>query len=290
MGIYDLCGDMNLSKIYRPITAKLLPEKDMDNSNLSVPPCDLLAPYISCFWGTAGNITTIASNEVKYGLVIPDTCMDIILDINFTDNSISNTFAGISSKSFMASSKSIAATTCKFAVRFYAWAVILFADNDMTSANNCFTDIDRYFSAFKKELQEQLLYSKTMSERIEITEHYLLNKLNKSLQNHNVMNAIYQMLICKGNVKIKELCHSLALGERQLQRLFKINVGVSPKSLCEMIRFQYLFQDVVLNPGFDIHEAVYKYGFSDQSHLIANFKKYHSMTPSNALKYAFNDL
>lgn len=281
---------MNLSKIYKPITATLLPEKDLGKSFLNVPPCELLAPYISCFWGTAGNVTTTSSDEIKRGLVIPDTCMDIILNINFTDNNISNTLAGINNKSFMASSKSINATTCTFAVRFYAWAVILFADDDMTLVSNCFTDVERYFSAFKRELQEQLLYSKSVSERIKITEHYLLKKLNKSRQNHNVMNAIYQMLVSKGNTRINELCRELALGERQLQRLFKINVGVSPKSLCEMIRFQYLFQDVVLNPNFDIHEAVYKYGFSDQSHLIANFKKYHSMTPTNAKRYAFNDL
>lgn len=275
---------IRLNELYRPITATPFMSSC---AYTEISPCEALAPYICCFWGTKQNITTIASNEIHNGLVIPDTCMDIILDINFTTNRVSNSFCGIQDKNFTTCSEDISATVCTFAVRFYAWAVTLFSDDDMGAVLNAFVDTEHYFKRLKKELETQLLDGETITDRIAITENYLLRRLNKNRENTDVMNAIYKMIHSKGNTTIKKLTNYACISDRQLERLFKMHIGVSPKKLLNMIRYQYLLQDIVYNGNFDVHNAVFEYGFSDQAHLINEFKRYHTMTPLTARKFAF---
>ena len=67
--------------------------------------------------------------------------------------------------------------------------------------------------------------------------------------------------------------------------MYKV-LGVGPKRLSDLVRYQFLWQELLLDPRFQIQDAVQKYGFSDQAHLQNTFKKYHSMTPRQALIYA----
>lgn len=80
------------------------------------------------------------------------------------------------------------------------------------------------------------------------------------------------------------------IGIRQLERLFLEYVGVSPKNFASMVRYQYVWNDFLYNKNFNIADAVYKYGYSDQAHLCRDFKKYHSMSMSDARKYAMQNV
>ena len=57
-----------------------------------------------------------------------------------------------------------------------------------------------------------------------------------------------------------------------------------------MVRYQYVWNDFLYNKNFNIADAVYKYGYSDQAHLCRDFKKYHSMSMSDAKKYAMKNV
>ena len=41
-----------------------------------------------------------------------------------------------------------------------------------------------------------------------------------------------------------------------------------------------------LKPDFNVHDAAYKFGFFDQPHLLNYFRKYHSISLSEARKRA----
>ncbi len=57
-----------------------------------------------------------------------------------------------------------------------------------------------------------------------------------------------------------------------------------------MIRYQYLWNEIMFNKDFDILDAVAKYGYSDQPHLLSDFKKYHSMNIREAKAYALKNV
>ena len=66
-----------LSGMYHPITGTPF---QSDETYMEWAPCNALKPYIRCFWGTKQPVHG-GKKEGQQGIVIPDTCMDVIFDI-----------------------------------------------------------------------------------------------------------------------------------------------------------------------------------------------------------------
>lgn len=275
----------NLSNIYSPITAQPF----MNNETyIEIQPCDELKPYICCFWGTPKPYVSIALSEIKHGLVIPDTCMDIIFNMNLSKDEFSDIFCGINDTSFTTQSQTITDTVSCFAIRFYFWAVPMFADESMKNSLNKFVDVDGYFKNFRHYFENILRDNPLIHDRITKSEQYLLKRLDLNRQNNNVMNAVYGILKSKGAVNISELVSYTAVSQRQLERLFLEYVGITPKKLSGLVRYQYLWQDILNDRSFNVQDAVYRYKYTDQAHLLNDFKKYHTIAPKEAKAFAYN--
>lgn len=278
-----MVSKINLHKIYKPITATPFHK---DNTYIEIAPCEALAPYIRCFWGTEKPVEVTGIESEDFGIVIPDTCMDIMFNINYTKNKLSDTFSGINDYTFMSGSDQSPSLVSSFAIRFYAWSVVLFSDDSMKNVKNNFFDVDCLFTKFKAQIEPILESAENIYQRIEIVQKILLKRLNINRQNDNVMNTVSQILLQKGDVKMSQLAADNQLSIRQLERLFAENIGVSPKLFSSLIRYQYLWQDIVFSSSFEVQNAVIKYGYTDQSHLLNDFKKRHLMTPTEAKLYA----
>lgn len=60
--------------------------------------------------------------------------------------------------------------------------------------------------------------------------------------------------------------------------------------MSNLVRYQFLWRDILLEKDFDVLSAVHKYGYSDQSHLLREFKRYHSMDIQEARNLAIHDV
>ncbi len=271
---------MGLHKIYHPITASPFLSSE---SYREYEPCESLRPYIRCFWGATGAIAET--------LVVPDTCMDIIFKVDYTDNRITSRFCGISDCSVIAEAEQKNGKEIStFAIRFYAWSACLFSEESMRDTKNGFFELDYHFAKLRGELEPLLFEVVGMEDRIAIVQKYLLRRLRLERWNPSVINAVSEILLKRGNVGIRDISSNIAVGNRQLQRLFKENMGISPKQFSEMIRYQCLWNDIVYQPDFHIQDAVYQYGYADQAHLLHEFKRFHSMTIPQARRYAYRNI
>lgn len=89
----------------------------------------------------------------------------------------------------------------------------------------------------------------------------------------------------QGAISIADIIATLGISERQLERLFKKYVGLSPKFYARIIRFNYIFHLIQeRNPGWT--DLAFNAGFYDQSHFIRNFKAFTGEDPS---AYYFED-
>lgn len=275
---------MELHNIYHPITAA--PFKCSENY-MEFEPCDALKPYIRCFWGTKKAVCQKKSVLATTELVIPDTCMDIIFTTDFTNNTIKNRFCGIDDRTFLAQNSSKEEKTFSlFAIRFYAWGVPMFAEESMRDTKNSFFDAEYHFSKIKKEIEQRLFDATDIRQLILIAESILLHHINDKNKNPVIFQAIAKILTSKGNLSMTDLKQEVLVSDRQLERLFLEYVGVSPKNFASMARYQYLWNECICHRHFNIADAAYRYGYSDQSHLCRDFKKYHSMSISDARSYA----
>ena len=88
-----------------------------------------------------------------------------------------------------------------------------------------------------------------------------------------------------GNINVTELCEACSVSERQLERLDKKYVGLSPKVYTRIIRFSRIF-DMIKNEDHNWTQLGLEAGFYDQSHFIRDFKAFTGEDPSS---YVFDD-
>ena len=278
---------MNNRIIYRPLTATPFKSNRFYTEIAAVKE---LQSYIRCYWGTE-NPHIQFENDNAPELVIPDTCVDIIYHIDYTDNTVTGGFCGVNDCSFYANGRgTIGHIVSTFAIRFYAWSAYAFSDDSLQSTMNGYFDVGSRFEWLDKSIRPRLLELKTLQEKISFIEHILLKRLYYVRENIVVNNTIQNILLNKGSLGIANLAKESFVSTRQLERLFHEYVGITPKKLSNLIRYQFLWRDVLAEPDFDVLSAVHKYGYTDQSHLLREFKRYHSMDIHNARIMAFKDV
>jgi len=274
-----------LVNLFRPITSR----PDSSGKSLEITPCDYLKPYIRCFWGINNSEFNRTNNDILNfpNIIIPDACMDIIFEIKSGNNKINNVFLGINDHPFydIESTKETAIET--FAIRFHFWSVHMFSIINMQEVLNVATDAEEYFGDLKKKIEVILQEKKTFEERVREVEKLLIERLEFNKRtNADLMNAIYYILHTKGVVSVSELSSRIALSKRQLERQFSEYIGISPKKISEIVRFQNIWQDIFYGRERNIQDLVYKYSLTDQAHFYNDFRKYAGKTPTETLKNA----
>lgn len=162
---------MELYKIYNPITAA--PFK-CTGDYMEFEPCDALKPYIRCFWGSKKPVAQDENAAATTSIVTPDTCMDIVFSVDFTNNKIESLFCGIDDRTFIAHNDDKKKKTFSlFAIRFYAWGAALFAEESMRNTKNAFFDAECHFTKINSELEKQLFDITDICSLIPIAEKIL---------------------------------------------------------------------------------------------------------------------
>lgn len=273
----------NLSQLYHPITAT----PSQTNEYL---PCKALEPYIRCFWGSGSEllITEVSTQHDSREIIIPDTCMDIIWEVDTFTGSASTFFSGINDAPFEIPYEAEHKKSY-FGIRFHFWAVHYFADDHLRAVLNAHVEVEQYFSTFHRDLGKLLAETSSMTERIVAAEAYLLRRLEGNRRtSDSMMNAVHAIISSKGLVGADELRVSSGLSSRQLERLFHEYIGVTPKQTADLVRFQNVWQELY-HPSpqrKSMLDIVYAYRYSHQSHFNNNFKKYAGRTPLEALRIA----
>lgn len=82
----------------------------------------------------------------------------------------------------------------------------------------------------------------------------------------------------RGGVSVGALAASAGVSRQHLTRVFRESVGVTPKRYCRLARFQaaLVYTD---DPGRDWAQTALEMGYADQSHMIAEFRCFSSLTP-----------
>ena len=270
-----------LSRLYRPITGTPF---QADETYREIAPCAALAPYIRCFWGSE---IPLPARPHAEGIVIPDTCMDIIFDIDYAHNRVSSAFCTLDERSYRTpASTESSGLSATFAIRFYAWTVKLFTEDKLNGSANQNLPVDAFFRRIERALVPILFEEATLPGKVLAAEKALLAVLCPDRADPAVLNAIHHMLKTCGRARISEVSAGLALSPRQLERRFDAAMGVSPKTLASLMRYQLLWQDMTLHPPFNVLDAVDKFGYADQAHLLHDFRSRHMMSPREAIEFA----
>lgn len=268
--------------LYRPLTAT--PFK-YNSAYQEIEPCRMLQPYVRCFWG--GRMTSGTEAAESSGIVIPDTCVDIIYRMDAMGNIITSDFVGINDRSFFArSNHNDENKMAVFAIRFYAWDAYVFCEDSFIGTVNGRYDVRERFGWLDRKLRSRLSESGNLADWIRSAETLLLKKLETARENVIVDRVMQDILRHHGGVEISRLAKENFISSRQMERLFHEYIGMTPKKLSNLVRYQCLWRDIVSQGHFNMMDAVDKYGYTDLPHLIREFERYHSMSIRSAREMA----
>jgi AraC-like DNA-binding protein len=80
---------------------------------------------------------------------------------------------------------------------------------------------------------------------------------------------------------VSVLAETAFLSERQFRRICLRETGVSPKSLERIVRFRKAWLTLHNRPGCSVRELAREQGFSDQAHLIREFREFAGVSPGH---------
>ncbi|RYD80716.1 MAG: AraC family transcriptional regulator [Sphingobacteriales bacterium] len=232
--------------------------EDLDYQLLK--PDKSLIDYVYCF-SSLNNISTI--NEA---VIIPNGKIDLILSRN-ADNRLTIALLGLETKPKHAKVD----VTNFFSVSFNPLAieyVFGFSIAEILNTAKILPDdlwgfsVDDLndFSSFcnKASIQISSLLPKEIDER---------------------KRKLFEMIMAaNGEISVKELSEKICWTERQINRYFKGQFGLSLKAYCNILRFQASLQHI--NEG----KLYPQLNFTDQSHFIKEIKKLSGVSPKELFK------
>lgn len=222
--------------------------------------------------------------------MIPDTCVDIIYVIDDLGNIIHSDFAGLNDRGvILPKSQQAGHKVFTFAIRFYAWSAYIFSEDSFFETVNGIYDVRERFNWLDKELSGPLSEPGNLTELSRLAESLLLKRLERAKINKTVDGIMNDILRKHGSLGIDQLSKENFISSRQMERLFHEYIGITPKKLSNLVRYQNLWRDIVSQTSFNMMDAVLKYGYTDVPHLMREFKRFHTMNIRDAREMAFQE-
>lgn len=136
--------------------------------------------------------------------------------------------------------------------------------NDVTIGSEC--------------LIEQVMSSANFSQKVDAFSQFLKKK--KRRKTSELTNQlIAKIRQHKGNIQVQDLERFSGYTTRTLQRMFKNDIGLTPKGFSRAIRCQSAVYDINHRNDIAFSDLAIDLGFSDQSHFLREFKKLVNVTP-----------
>lgn len=167
-----------------------------------------------------------------------------------------------------------------FGVSFYSNALFKIwgiNSEDLVDKTPDFFDIERTFLPLK------LKDAKCHEDRVLLLSNYFFSKIrnkNTNLFTDFILpeNKIYDVNI------FSFLLNEFKISERQFQRKFKSEIGITYKNFRRLSRFEKALEIISNNNDANLTQIAHDLSFADQSHLIKNFNEFASCTPSEFKK------
>jgi AraC-like DNA-binding protein len=214
--------------------------------------------------------------------VVPDGCVDIVFGLTSTSYGGAASVVGTMTKPIFAELRGKVNYT---AIRFLPGGALRFLDNPMHDFTDRIVPLEAVSGKEGRNLAQDLISQNQIEGKIRLIESYLTRRLNDNCRSDAaVEGALRCILRNRGNIRIRELARISGGSERQLRRKFAQWVGVGPKVLCRIIRFQHVLQMLGRGSRHNVLFAALDSGYYDQSHFIHEFHAYYGVNPSEFTK------
>jgi AraC-like DNA-binding protein len=151
-----------------------------------------------------------------------------------------------------------------------------------TELENRAVPLDQVWGAEVRRLADELSSLPGETARLNRLESALLQKMRARRPKRapiDISGITSSIVQTGGQVEIEQLAEAAGLSRRHFTRVFRDNVGVSPKIYCELARFRSALGYVPCGESVEWARVALDCGYADQSHMIAEFRRFAGLTP-----------
>jgi AraC-like DNA-binding protein len=251
------------------------------------PPSPRFARLIKCYWTLDDN----SSEQECPEPILPDGCPEIVFNFSEPIQRHHGSEVEIQPSAIvvgqMETSVVIEPTLpiSLFGVRFHPHGLYHLIKQPLHELTNRIEEVGAVFGQIGRELEERINNSKNIDERIVLFENLFSRSVEEYVEKENFSEIaggiIYE---CNGSIKIDDLAEALKTNSKMIERRFLREIGITPKRLCRIARFQETARLISVSGVRNWADLAVDAGYFDQSHFIKEFKKYSGLTPTRLVE------
>lgn len=253
----------------------------------NIEPHPLLKGYIEKIWLFESN-GKMPVDDLK--LVVPNG--HIKLSVAFRNGIV----AAIDGKPFISKEQNISLTglvdvpvildvdedvaTGTIVVEFSPQGAYRFFDVQLNDIANKIYPLTDILGTVAKQLEEQISNVESIPGKVVLLQRFLLKQFLLQQEDAIFEYCVAKITSSKGRVTVRELEKKTGYSSRWLNMKFKDKLGISPKNLSSIVRFNQYYNAVANNDemGF-MQNAFYEY-YYDQSHFLKEFRRFTGLSHS----------
>ena len=139
------------------------------------------------------------------------------------------------------------------------------------------TPLAALWGRVEAETRERLMEAGSPAARLDVLEETLAARLPRARALHPAVALALTRF--DGAVPVGDVVRETGYSHRRFIDLFRHAVGLPPKLYCRLLRFQHAFVRLADDPPPAAARVAFELGYSDQAHLIRDFRELAGITP-----------
>jgi len=255
-----------------------------------------LQPYIESFWSLESPAGLPATAD---SIAAPNGCSKLIIPYENSIVSVANGRTQIShahrmyfvgNRDSATHIRSSAQKTGFIAIEFRPHGAFQIFGLPMAETSNQLWETDALFGNWSRQMQETLNGLERLDQKVAYVQNRLTLLLRRNGRDSRIVDYCVDTLrSVDGRISIRALEQQTGYSRRYLGRLFQQHVGLSPKVLAEIFRFQRFYRKWAEGLSFDLLKADLYDHYYDQAHFIREFRRMTGHSPQRFVRDVSNE-
>ena len=238
--------------------------------------------FVECFWTLEGDGPSPGGASER---ILPDGCVELILNFGERFSQHQNNRRELQPRHFLVGQMSGPILISPngavqlLGIRFHPGGTAPFLRVPMNELTDQIAELGSLSSELEREL---LLVSEclpSLSDKIAAVDAALTARLLRGSPESSAIRLAARIVESAGLISVDQLAADAGISSRQLERRFLREIGIGPKLLGRILRFQQVFRAVDRSDSAWASVAL-ECGYYDQAHLIRDFNQFAGQTPS----------